>query len=57
VAAGDHPAASQVLLQQLPPANANTLQLLLQTCHYINEHAATNEMDAQALAEVLVPCL
>jgi hypothetical protein len=36
----------------MPPANANTLRLLVQTCSYMNEQAAINEMDSQALAEV-----
>jgi hypothetical protein len=36
----------------MPPANANTLRLLVQTCSYMNEQAAMNEMDSQALAEV-----
>jgi hypothetical protein len=36
----------------MPPANANTLRLLVQTCAYMNEQAAINEMDSQALAEV-----
>lgn len=53
VAAGDHPEASAALLQQLPPANAGALSLIIQTCSLINEQAAVNEMDSQALAEVL----
>eukprot|EP00879_Flechtneria_rotunda_P022379 GHRR01023614.1.p1 GENE.GHRR01023614.1~~GHRR01023614.1.p1 ORF type:complete len:340 (+),score=135.49 GHRR01023614.1:555-1574(+) len=57
VAAGDQPDSCRSLLHQLPAANAWTLRLLMQTCHYINEQAATNEMDSQALAEVLAPCL
>jgi hypothetical protein len=36
----------------MPAANANALRLLLQTCSYMNEQAAVNEMDSQALAEV-----
>jgi len=31
---------------QLPATNANVLRLLLEVCHYINENAATTEMDA-----------
>lgn len=53
VAAGDHPKSCTSLLQQLPAANAGALRLIMQTCSYINEQAAVNEMDSQALAEVL----
>jgi hypothetical protein len=52
VAAGDCPESAGALVQQMPPANANTLRLLVQTCSYMNEQAALNEMDSQALAEV-----
>jgi hypothetical protein len=52
VAAGDCPESAGALLQQMPPANANALRLLVQTCSYMNEQAAVNEMDSQALAEV-----
>eukprot|EP00882_Tetradesmus_deserticola_P018635 GHRQ01020015.1.p1 GENE.GHRQ01020015.1~~GHRQ01020015.1.p1 ORF type:complete len:336 (+),score=135.28 GHRQ01020015.1:1058-2065(+) len=57
VAAGDCPASAGALLQQMPPANGNTLRLLMQTCSHMNEQAAVNEMDSQALAEVLAPVL
>lgn len=53
VSAGDHPDSCAPLVQQLPAANAGALRLIMQTCSYVNEHAAVNEMDAQALAEVL----
>eukprot|EP00878_Enallax_costatus_P044948 GHUV01053756.1.p1 GENE.GHUV01053756.1~~GHUV01053756.1.p1 ORF type:complete len:292 (+),score=104.51 GHUV01053756.1:154-1029(+) len=53
VAAGDHPGSCMSLLQQLPAANVGVLRLIMQTCSYINEQAAVNEMDSQALAEVL----
>ncbi|WIA30663.1 hypothetical protein OEZ86_000737 [Tetradesmus obliquus] len=57
VAAGDCPESAGALLHQMPPANANALRLLMQTCCYMNEQAALNEMDSQALAEVLAPVL
>ncbi|KAF6259420.1 Rho GTPase activation protein [Scenedesmus sp. NREL 46B-D3] len=57
VAAGDCPASAGALVQQMPPANANALRLLVQTCSYMNEQAAVNEMDSQALAEALAPVL
>jgi hypothetical protein len=57
VAAADHLDTTGLLVKGLPPANANTLRLLLQLCALINKEATVNEMDAQALAEVLLPCL
>jgi hypothetical protein len=57
VAAGDNPASCAALLPQLPAANASTLRLLAQVCAHIHAEAATNEMDALALAEVLAPCV
>ena len=52
MAAGDCPESAGALLQQMPLANANALRLLMQTCCYMNEQAALNEMDSQALSEV-----
>lgn len=42
---------------QLPPANMNSLDIILDTCHRLAEKSSINEMDASALAECLVPSL
>lgn len=57
MAAGESPELCRTLVQQLPAANANTLRLLIETCAHVNAQAAANEMDAQALAETLAPCV
>lgn len=45
------------LVAQMPAANANSLRLLLEVCHYVNLNAADTEMDALALAQALAPCV
>lgn len=44
-------------MQELPAANLNALWLLLETLNRIAADAATNEMDARALAASLAPRL
>ena len=47
MAMADTPEDSLTLLAQLPAANANSLRLLLQLCHHIDDRSAATEMDAQ----------
>eukprot|EP00803_Ostreobium_quekettii_P001155 evm.model.scf_354.10 EVM.evm.TU.scf_354.10 scf_354:87645-91811(+) len=57
IAAGQEPIRGKLLAQQLPLPNANAFDLIIDTCHTISGHSEENEMDARALAEVLVPIL
>ncbi|KAF8068385.1 VPS11 [Scenedesmus sp. PABB004] len=58
VAAADHPNLQvRGVVAALPAANAGALRVLMQAAACVNEAAAKNEMDAQALAEALAPCI
>ncbi len=57
LAAADNLDAVRSLAQALPLANGCALRALLHLCHAIAANSAVNEMDAQALAEVLLPVL
>ncbi|KAK9822854.1 hypothetical protein WJX81_004338 [Elliptochloris bilobata] len=51
------PGRVAALVQQLPPANLSTLQVLLELLHRVAAHAGANGMDAGALGEVFAPCM
>lgn len=58
IAAGkDAPLRGTTVMQQLPTANFNCLQVLLEMWHRLAAHFAINGMDARSIAQNVVPSL
>ena len=57
IKSGLHPQVAKQVMEQLPPANFNALDLLLDCLNRIASNAEENQMDADRLAQAMAPCL